>query len=80
MAYVDQALQLSFPLRSFYHGGSLLMRAIEPFRAGDVVTMHPEVTDKRREGSHRLVTCRVRGINQRGALVCLSDATLHLPD
>ena len=79
MSYMDQVLQLSFPLRSFYNGGSLLMRAIEPFRAGDVVTMRVEVTDKRREGSHRRVTCRVQGINQRGDLVCLSDATLHLP-
>ena len=34
MAYVDQVLELSFPLRSFYHGGSLVMRAIAPFRAG----------------------------------------------
>ncbi len=79
MSYMDQVLQLSFPLRSFYNGGSLLMRAIEPFRAGDVVTMRAEVTDKRREGGQRLVTCRVQGINQRGDLVCLADATLNLP-
>jgi len=25
------------------------------------------------------VDCRVRGINQRGELVCLSDATMMLP-
>lgn len=79
MSYVDQVLELSFPLRSFYNGGSLLMRAIEPFRAGDVVTMQAEVTDKRREGGDRLVACRIRGINQRGALVCLADAILNLP-
>lgn len=78
LSYVDQVLELSFPLRSFYNGGSLLMRAIEPFRAGDVVRMQAEVTDKRREGRHRLITCRIRGINQRGDLVCLSDATLNL--
>ncbi len=34
MSYVDQMLQKSFTLGSF-HGGSLLLRAIEPFRAGD---------------------------------------------
>jgi acyl dehydratase len=79
MSYVDQVLESSFPLRSFYNGGSLLMWAIEPFRAGDVVTMQAEVTGKRRKGRHRLVTCRIRGLNQRGALVCLSDAILNLP-
>lgn len=41
--------------------------------------MQAEVTDKRREGGNRLITCRIRGINQRGDLVCLSDAILNLP-
>jgi acyl dehydratase len=80
MSYVDQMLQLSFPLRSFYDGGSLLMRAIEPFRAGDVMTLQGEVTAKRIEDEKRLVTCRIRGVNQRGDLVCLADATLNLPE
>jgi acyl dehydratase len=80
MSYVDQVLELSFPLRAFYNGGSLLMRAIEPLRAGDVVTMQAEVTDKRHEGKHRLVTCRIRGLNQRSNLVGLADAILNLPE
>jgi acyl dehydratase len=86
MSYVDQMLQLSFPLQAFYDGGRLLMRAIEPFRAGDTVTFRGEITAK---GSHPLavppgkrgvVECRVWGANQRGDLVCLSDATLVLTE
>ena len=85
MSYVDQMLQLSFPPEAFYNGGSLLMRAITPFRSGDTVTFAGEVTGRRRnhkssphdggtEGG--IVECRVRGTNQRGDLVCLADASL----
>jgi acyl dehydratase len=79
LSYVDQMLEQSFPLRAFYDGGRILMRAITPFRAGDTVTFGGEVSGKRVEAGKRIVECRVRGINQRGELVCLSDATLVLP-
>lgn len=79
MSYVDQMLQRSFPLRAFYDGGRLLMRAITPFRAGDTVTFAGEVTGKRIEDGKKIVECQVRGTNQRGELVCLSDATLVMP-
>lgn len=79
MSYLDQMLQKSFPLRAFYQGGSLLMRAIEPFRAGDTVNFRGEVTTMRQDGVKKIVECRVKGLNQRGDLVCLSDATLVLP-
>ncbi len=79
MSYVDQMLERSFPLRAFYDGGRLLMRAITPFRAGDTVTFAGEVTDRRVEDGNKIVKCRVTGINQRGELVCLSDATMMLP-
>ena len=79
MSYVDQMLQLSFPLQSFYEGGRLLMRAIEPFRAGDTVTFQGEVTGTRVDAEKKMVECRVKGINQRGDLVALSDAALVLP-
>ena len=76
MSYVDQMLQLSFPVEAFYKGGTLLMRAITPFRSGDTVTFGGEVTGRRREGDRGIVECRVRGTNQRGELVCLADASL----
>jgi acyl dehydratase len=79
MSYVDQMLQRSFPLRAFYDGGRLLMRAITPFRAGDTVTFAGEVTAKRVEDGRKIVECRLKGTNQRDELVCLSDATMTLP-
>ena len=78
MSYVDQMLQLSFPPEAFYNGGSLLMRAITPFRSGDTVTFAGEVTGRSREGDRGVVDCRVRGTNHRGELVCLADASLGL--
>ena len=78
MSYLDQMLQISFPLSAFYQGGQLLMRAIEPFRAGDTVTFQGEVTAKDAESAGRIVECRIKGINQRGDLVNLSDAKLML--
>ena len=76
MSYVDQMLQLSFPPEAFYNGGTLLMRAITPFRSGDTVTFGGEVTGRRGDGDRSIVECRVRGTNQRGELVCLADASL----
>lgn len=79
MAYVDQMLARSIPLRSFYLAGRLLLRAIEPFRAGDTVTWQGEITGKRVEGDKKIVEFRVRGTNQREDLVNLSDAAFVLP-
>ncbi|MDA0264679.1 MAG: MaoC family dehydratase [Chloroflexi bacterium] len=76
MSYVDQMLEKSFPVSSFNSGGTLLMRAITPFRGGDTVNFEGEITGKRDEGGRKLLECRVKGINQRGELVCLSDAVL----
>jgi acyl dehydratase len=73
MSYVDQMLQRSFPLRAFYDGGRLLMRAITPFRSGDTVTFAGEVSGKRTEEGRKLVDCRIRGTNQNGELVASYD-------
>ena len=78
MSYVDQMLEQSFPLSAFYNGGRLLMRAITPFRAGDAVTFGGEITAKQVEPGQGLVECRVKGINQRGELVCLADAVMMM--
>ena len=86
MSYVDQMLQLSFPLEAFYAGGSLLMRAITPFRTTDVVTFEGEITEKRPNAPDSplskggVISCRVKGLNQRGDLVCLADATMVMPE
>ena len=78
MSYVDQMLGLSIPVNSFYSGGSLLMRAITPFRGGDTVTFRGEITDKREDRGKNLMDCRVQGTNQHGDLVCLADGSLVL--
>ena len=80
MAYVDQMLAQSFPLQAFYRGGTLLLRGIEPFRTGDTVTWQGEVTGMVTRDDQKTVECRVRGVNQRGDLVNLSDASLNLED
>jgi len=76
MSYVDQMLQGTFPLESFYSGGKLLMRAITPFKAGDVVNFTGELINVRNDDHRRFLDCRVKGVNQAGELVCLADATL----
>jgi len=89
MSYVDQMLQRSFPLSAFYRGGTLLMRAITPFRSGDTVIFRGEITGKRQnpswippyqgESSAGILECRITGENQREELVCLADATMVMP-
>tara|TARA_B100000029_G_scaffold124937_2_gene118431 strand:- start:2627 stop:3631 length:1005 start_codon:yes stop_codon:yes gene_type:complete len=76
MSYVDQMLERNFPLSAFYNGGSLLMRAITPFRSGDTVTFEGEITSKNDNSSEKSIDVRVKGTNQRGDLVSLSDATM----
>ncbi len=77
MSYVDRFIGLNVPPDALYNGGNLVMRAITPFRAGDVVTFSGEVTGTGGNlYGQRKVQCRIRGVNQRDELVCLSDATL----
>lgn len=79
LSYVDRFLGLNFAPEALYNGGSLLMRAITPFRAGDVVTFSGAVTGAGGNlYGQRKVQCRIRGVNQRDELVCLADATLTL--
>jgi len=80
MSYVDQMLEKNFPLRAFYNGGSLLMRAITPFRSGDTVTFEGEITGKTESNSQNTLEVRVKGTNQRGELVSLSDATMVMSE
>ena len=77
LSYVDRFLGLNFPTEALYNGGSLLMRAITPFRAGDVVTFSGEITGAGGNlYGQRKAQVRIRGVNQRDELVSLSDATV----
>ncbi len=72
MAYVDQMLERSFEPETLGRGGRLLMRAITPFRDGDLVTMTGQI-EAVAVGE---VRCSVRGTNQAGGLVCVAEAAL----
>ena len=77
MSYVDRFLGLNFPPEALYNGGNLVMRAITPFRAGDVVTFSGEITGAGGNlYGQRKAQVRIRGVNQRDELVSLSDATV----
>ncbi len=79
MSYVDRFLGLNFPPEALYNGGTLVMRAITPFRAGDVVTFSGEITGAGGNlYGQRKAQVRIRGVNQRDDLVSLSDATVTL--
>ena len=79
MSYVDRFLGLNFSPEGLYNGGNLVMRAITPFRAGDVVTFSGEVTGAGGNlYGQRKAQVRIRGVNQRDELVSLSDATVTL--
>jgi acyl dehydratase len=51
------------------------MKAIEPVRGGDIVTMIGSVTGKREENGARFVDFEVRVENQHARLVAVANAT-----
>ena len=76
MAYINQMLEQWFPAKCFYNGGSLLFKAIKPFRPGDTVIFTGTITAKRLEQDQKLVECHIEGHNQSGTIVGVADATL----
>ncbi len=76
-AYVVEMLQLAFPTKSILNG-TFSMRALEPFRPGDVVTFTGKVVDKREEEGKRLVDVEVTGTNQMGQTIASGKATVPL--
>lgn len=76
-AYLVELLQLAFPTRSILNG-TFSMRALEPFRPGDLVTFTGKVLDKRKEGGKRLVDVEVTGTNQLNQAVASGKATVSL--
>ena len=78
MAYVNQMLEQRFPASSFYDGGGLVFKAIDPFRPGDTVSFTGKVVAKRVEDGNMIVECQVQGHNQLGKLMGVAEATLVL--
>lgn len=76
-AYLYETLQLAFPMKGVL-GSTFNMRALEPFRPGDVVTFGGTVTDKREEDDKRLVDVELSGINQLGQTIATAKVTVPL--
>lgn len=76
-AFMMELLQKAFPFQSV-QGCSLNMRALEPVRAGDTVTLSGRVLDKRVENGVRVVDVEISGVNQLGQSVAAAKATLPL--
>ncbi|MBI2172247.1 MAG: MaoC family dehydratase [Chloroflexi bacterium] len=76
-AYMIEALQLAFPTQNVL-SSSFNMRALEPFRPGDVVTFGGKVLAKREEGGKRLVEVEVSGVNQLGQTIATAKVTVPL--
>lgn len=76
IGFIDQMLDRWAPGSTLYGGGRLLFKAIKNFRPGDTVTYRGTVTQKRRQGSTRLVDFDVVGVNQLGRLTGVAEATL----
>ena len=78
MAYVTTMLERWFPAASFYDGGRLEFKAIQPFRPGDKVVFTGTVTGKRRVNGNGLIDCEIKGTNQLGQIMGVATATLSL--
>ena len=78
MAYVNQMLEQWFPASSFYDGGRLVFKAIDPFRPGDTVNFTGKIVAKRLEDGNEIVECQIQGHNQLGKLMGVAEATLVL--
>jgi acyl dehydratase len=77
VAFIMELLHQAFPFQSV-QGCSLTMRALEPVRAGDTVTLSGRVLDKRVENGKRVVDVEISGANQLGQSVAAAKATLPL--
>jgi len=71
-------LEQWFPASHFYDGGSLIFKAIDPFRPGDTVTFTGKIADKREEDGKKIVDCKIEGHNQLGKIMGVAEATLVL--
>ena len=76
MAYINQMIEVCFTAESFYNGGTLTYKGINPFRPGDEVVFTGEVIGKRTESGNNLVDLAIKGIDKTGRLVGVAEATV----
>ena len=76
MAYVNQMIEACFPAESFYNGGTLTYKGINPFRDGDEVVFTGEVIGKRSEKGKKFIDFAIKGVDKTGRLVGIAEATV----
>ncbi len=75
VAYCMEALEQAVPAEAFLSGGRIEIKAIEPVRAGDTITITGSVAGKREENGARFVDFDIRAVNQHGRLAAVGSAT-----
>ena len=79
VAYVAELLEKAFQVRDLMSSGSKLeIRATEPVRVGDTITLTGQVTSKQEEAGQLLVDCEVVGTNQHEQVVARAKARIPL--
>jgi acyl dehydratase len=73
-AYVSE-MMTRFLGEGFIKGGTMSMAFTKPVYAGDRLTVHGVVTDKRAEGAITRVVVEVRCVNQEGATTAVGTAS-----
>jgi len=76
MAYVNQMVEACFPAESFYNGGTLTYKGINPFKDGDEVVFTGEVVGKRSEKGKKFIDFAIKGVDKTGRLVGIAEATV----
>ena len=76
MAYVNQMIEACFPAESFYNGGTLTYKGINPFKDGDEVVFTGEVVGKRSEKGKKFIEFAIKGVDKTGRLVGIAEATV----
>ena len=76
MAYVNQMIEACFPAESFYNGGTLTYKGINPFKDGDEVVFTGEVVGKRIEKGKKFIDFAIKGVDKTGRLVGIAEATV----
>lgn len=75
VAYCMEALERVVPTEAFLNGGRIEVKAIEPVRAGDTITVTGRVAGKREENGVRLVDFEIKVENQHGRVAAVGSAT-----
>jgi 3-hydroxybutyryl-CoA dehydratase len=75
VAFFIEAMEQAVPSEAIQDGGRIEVKAIEPVRAGDKLTIVASVAGKREEAGARFVDFEIKAENQYGRLAAVGAAT-----